>query len=167
MPVGDPYNWMDGPPLQDVRRMLRIVRAPRTGSLELVCLSDHLVYVWQHYLDGRTIGCKAGYGCKCETESVPSKLYAYLGCAYTTNGQVVLCQLTAEGSRGLQLQDSPLCGPSLRGMTISIRRDPLCKGGKVQSGIVTRPAVAEERLPPRPNVRQELQRIWHSGLKWQ
>lgn len=142
--------------------MLRIVRAPTEGSLELVCLSDHLVFVWQHYIQERTIGCTAGFGCACETASVPTRLYAYLGCALCTTGQVVLLQLTDEGCRGLQLQDSPLCGPSLRGYSVSVRRDPKARGGKVQSGIVTRPPYPGDKIPLAPDVRAELVRIWTS-----
>lgn len=162
MPYGDPYNWSEGSPAPGRRRMLRIVRAPKEGSLELVCLSDQLVFVWQHFLDGRTIGCTAGYSCKCEVEPVPTRLYAYLGCALSTTGQVVLLQLTDEGCRGLQLQDSPMCGPSLRGFTVSVRRDPRSKGGKVQSGIVTKPPYGDDRIPKAPDVRAELIRIWNS-----
>jgi len=161
MPVGDPYNWTSGP-TAGRRRMLRIFRAPKTGRLDLVCLSDHLEFVWQHFLEGRTIGCKAGYGCACETKSVPTMLYAYLGAALSTNGQVVLAQITAEGAQGLQLQDSPLCGPSLRGFTFSLWREQSKPGGAVRSGLVTLPPVPEEKLPKRPNVREELMLIWHS-----
>lgn len=142
--------------------MLRIVRAPKEGSLELVALNDHLVFVWQHFADNRTIGCTVGFGCLCEEKRVPTRLYAYLGCALAQNGQVVLLQLTDEGCRGLQLQDSPLCGPSLRGHVVSVRRDQKSKGGMVQSGIVTRPPYASDRIPPPPDVRAELVRIWNS-----
>lgn len=160
MPVGDPYNWTDGPPSKDGRRMLRIVRAPKEGFLDVVCLSDHLVCVWQHFIDGRTVGCLAGYGCPCEHSSIPTRWYAYLGVALALNGQTVLLQLTAEGSRGLQIQDSPLCGPSLRGFTVRVRRDPKSKGGKVISGIVTQPPLDPALLPKAPDVRSELMRIW-------
>jgi hypothetical protein len=145
--------------------MLRIMRAPMAGSLNLVALSDHLEFVWQHFVDGRTIGCTSGFGCACDDGVVPTRLYAYLGCALATDGQVVLLQLTDEGCRGLMLQDSPLCGPSLRGFIVSVRRDLTKKGKPVVSGIVTQPPYASDKIPPAPNVRAELIKIWGSVRK--
>lgn len=161
MPSGDPYNWSDGAREPGRRPFLRIYRAPKTGTLALVVLSDHLEFVWQHWHDNRWVGCTTGFGCVCEQRAVPTRRYAYLGCALATTGQVVLLQLTDEGAQGVMLQDSPLCGPSLRGFVVSVRREPKAAGGRVQSGIVTQPPIPSDRLPRAPNVREELIRIWN------
>lgn len=156
-------NWTDGPPKKELRRMLRIAHAPKDGCLDLVILSDHLVGIWTHWVGGRTQPCSCGHGCVCERENVTSRWKGYLACCYVTNGKMCLAELTGEAARCISLQDSPLTGQPLRGLTLRLRRDRQSRGGRVIAGIVSGERFDTAALPACPDVHAELVRIWTSA----
>lgn len=158
----DQVNWLSGPPARDDRRMLRIVRCPKEGFLDLVILSDHLVGVWTHWLDGRTQPCMAPNDCGCQRMHIPHRWKGYLACSLTTDRKVVLAELTGEACRCISLQDSPLTGKPLRGLVLRLQRDRRSRGGRVLAGIRSEARVASDTLPRAPDVHEELMRIWTS-----
>jgi len=158
----DPYNWSSDPPAGSGRAMLRIVKAPKEGTIDLVVLSPHIVGIWTHWVGDRTIGCTNGFGCKCEVTELPTRWKGYLACAQVTDGKVVLAELTGDATRNLMLQDNLLSGPPLRGLVLRLGRVRGSRVGRVVAGIVTGKRFDDAALPKPPDVQQELQRIWCS-----
>jgi len=159
-----PVNWSEQP--GDKRPMLKILRAPIDGLLELTIISERDFGVFIHWVERlkRNQPCTDPYGCLCQSEILPVSWKTYLAVQEVRGGKIRLVEVPSmawtecQGVKWLENRGS------LRGCRIALKRLPHTKQGKVIATLYD-PVVADiAALPPCPNVKDELQRIWFVRL---
>lgn len=162
--IRPPINWSDQPSSREP--MLKILHAPVDGRLELVvlCERDFGVFVhWDHKLR-RNQPCTDPYGCICQVGPVPTSWRTYLGVQLVRGGKIALAELsspawtTCKGVKWIEHRGT------LRGARLTLERYPHTKEGQIIAHLYE-PVVEDlTYLPPAPNVKDELTRIWFSRL---
>jgi len=154
--------WSGVPRPEDERTRLNIVSAPPSGNLLFVVLNERLYGAPVHWIDNRTTPCTRGYGCRCELMELSSRWKGWLGGLSYQSRKLVLVEVTANAARLGKLDGHDQAEQNLRGLTLRLSRCKRSKTGKVIAELTDAPRVEEERLPPPPDVRVELARIWNA-----
>ena len=133
---------------------------PRVGEkVRVVAISHHVETVPIHYYGGRTLPClgtkEICFGCAAEVGSRPK---GYLAAIAPMTGKVVVAELTEKAMEG---NEERLAGEGagLRGFGLIIYRRGNSRQGRVYLEF-TQTRTPEEQLPPAPDVRTIMQRIW-------
>ena len=146
--------------------MLKILRAPLCGKTYYDILSDKAFGVITHWIEKiqRNQPCtKPGYCC-CDDDIVPTTWRAYLAVAEQRTGIVRLAEVTSEAwieAGGVAVTER--CH-TLRGMILEMSRTKPHKSGRVVVRLLNPSAPRLWVLPPPPQVKDELERIWGSKL---
>lgn len=154
----DHIAWDAAPPPDD-GSYIEIAPAPCFGCTLLVCISTSVVGVWTHYIDGRTVPCTLPSGsCRCRPEKLAKRWRGYLATWQPREDKRYLVELTADAYRhtNVDLADMTL---ELRGLLINLSRAGRSKRSPVRVNFTTA-TYALPDLPPEPDVRAALERIW-------
>lgn len=163
--IRPPINWSEVP--TSTRPKLLIVRAPISASTTWTVLSDRDYGVFMHWIPSlkRNQPCTDPYGCPCQdNHALGTKWLTYLACQETRGGRVRLVEITSdawikvEGTKWLENRGS------LRGLRLVLRREQHARTGRVIAELHDPAGADPDALPPSPNVKDELQRIWFSKL---
>lgn len=156
----DHVAWGPPPVPGEHRPALNIVSAPPSGHLDFVLLTPQIHGVDTHWIDGRTTPCTRGNGCKCEIMEMGSRWKGWFGGVSCQSRRLCLVELTALAWLNLSSKLSQSQRDSLRGFVLRLSRCRRTKSGKVIAELVRPDPVAEDLLPPPPDVQFELARIW-------
>lgn len=153
-----PIDWIDRPGQTELAFVPIYSAIPRARLL-LVCLSDKVVGVNTHFIDGSTIPC-VGKDAHCEgCQAKKAKRWkGYIGAWEPLNERVVLAEITLDAYRTgpAQLRGD---GPGLRGYSIVLSRQGKKPNAPVRVEIAALP-VDPGSLPKAPDVKAVLRNIW-------
>lgn len=149
-------GWSDRP---DTEKPIHIpIWSPKhLQPVRAIILSESVVGVYTHYIDGRTRPCMGTVrtcgGC---AAGMSRRWKGYLGCIVPVNGKRVLVEVTTEAVRGCPMLLTSKV--NLRGSTIELRRTAEAKNSPVRATIGS--GRAGHELPETFDVRQQLCVIW-------
>lgn len=146
-------------PPDDSRPRLKLVKAPATASLALVCLSSRVYQYLTHWdpVEQRTKPCRdpKGKG-ECPFCDLPQRWKGYVAGFSRSTRQVLLVELTSGAFRHCpQLADAAF---DLRGYWIVLRRLKGQRNAPAAVEIGRREDALS--LPPEPDVPAALHRLW-------
>lgn len=153
--------WDNEPDTEDAGSFVPIW-SPKPGqTLRLVCLSDVVTGVWTHFVDKRTRPCLGRKnGCLCSRMDLGRRWKGYVAALEPERSRVVLAELTIGAyTHAFDLLRS--VKETLRGRPIRLWRATGKENARV-SVIFEEPRLEamEHSLPPAPDVRECLRRIW-------
>lgn len=163
MPELDPFalvDWSVPVPEEAPAPVPILSPAPGTAVRGIV-LSSALVGVWTHWFNGRTTPHLLGRGgCSGCREHLSKRWKGYLAIYWQAGVCVGLAELTPSAARACpELIEAT--GADLRGYLIELARPLGKKNGRVSLRLQPPPyRRAPDKLPPAPDVRACLLRIW-------
>jgi len=159
-----PINWSDIPP--DRVGGLKIYHAPTNGILEMRILSNMEFGVFGHWDDRsrRNRPCIDPHGCICQERSVSMWWKCYLGIQLIHGHKVGLAEVTSDAWRGCAGTRLREARGDLRGLKLVLSREPHTPQGRVVCQLYEPSVDLRDGLPPSPDVKEELQRIWFARL---
>lgn len=155
-----PYDWSILPPASQREYRLKIERAPAVGDKMYGILSDEVTGVFLHWNGRRNIGCQGKEFCEFCQAGKGRKWRGYLASITSGVKFVRLLELTAEQLDGFFLAFPAVEPEELRGLTLKVKRSGQYRKAPPVLELVPVPRVASDQLPPAPDVRTELHRIW-------
>jgi hypothetical protein len=152
-------RWQEEPSADKPKRY--DILSPRTGEqVGGLCLSERVLGVITHWIDGRTMPCvKVLSYCEGCSRKLPSRWKGYLAIMKPVDGKYAILELTEEARRSC-----PDLGPdkwSLRGKRILLTRRGTSKRAAVTATILA--GEAQKCLPEGFNLKEALMRIWRGG----
>lgn len=157
----DAYAWCGMPDPESRRYKLKIIRAPKTGWIDVGILSEQAEGVDLHWLEGvqRNVGC-TGEGCEGCENGFERKWRGYIACLEKGVPYVRLLEVTMQQLSHFNLLYPLLEIAGLRGLTVRAFRSGIRKVPTLELRPVPRAYLPT--LRPAPDVRVELHRIWTS-----
>lgn len=156
-------SWADTPPPDD-NRHIPIINAPAVGYFRGVVVSRRLTGVWTHYVEPRTVPCTRATGqCICIQDQLGARWRGYLSVRAGQDGMLYLVELTPDAIRHCRVDfDNP--DLDLRGCRLALYRAAKTKRAPVRVEI-ERVAAVPDQLPPEPDVKAALIRIWNGPTR--
>lgn len=151
--------FLDPKEIPDDARPYRILRTPagRVG-LSLTIASNELLFVREHYLDGRTSPCRYDQSCQgCERGHAP-RLACYLW-VLDEEWTLRILSLPHSGAVKVKLL-TQICGTNVQGLEITVRRIGSTKRSAIQLLKGSYCTDKGRKVPQTPNLKATLCRIW-------
>lgn len=149
--------WTNRPPVGDTKPTTRLVRAIPKRPIRAFVLSGDVSGTKTHYWHGRTRPCNAPDCDACTANNI-ARWHGYIAIYNTDAHEVQVLEIT---SSSIQYIERYLVGrQSLRGAHITASRPSGRITGKLHL-LLEQTTDLRPDLPPAPNVRQILERIWH------
>jgi len=159
----DHIHWEDDPGGREP--LLHIIHADHTKRIETICLSDRWFGVFGHWDEEkrRNVPCLDPFApCVCRDRPVPTWWRCYLA-ALRPSKKVGLVEVTKDAFQACHMRQVAEGRGTLRGIKVVLDRRPRIKTGAVVVELYD-PGTDTGDLPPAPNVKRELERIWFSRL---
>jgi hypothetical protein len=144
------------PPSDNHLPHLPLIRVPTRTAMRLAITSVSMYQVDTHYMGRRTLPCTTTDCPGCAAQ-LPRRYEAYIAALTTTPTRHVIVALTPRAAK--QLWDSAPDPHNMRGIIITLQR----MGNRANGPLMCRVEQeehAESKLPPMPELRAHMARIW-------
>lgn len=149
--------WTSRPPEAPLDPIIRLVRATGKTTVRGWILSTEIQGTTTHYYRGRTRPCTHPE-CDACTAGMAPRWHGYLAIYAAVTAETQILEIT---SASIEYLDRYRVGrTTLRGALITASRPSKSNTGRLHL-LLQPPTPTNPALPPDPNVRKVLERIWH------
>lgn len=158
MPAGrtDSVQWTEAPPPKEPGWFP--VLSPEPGKpVQGIILNSHVQGVITHFVDRRTRPCMGDREvCQGCFAAIAKRWKGYIAIFLPGAGRIALAEITVEAYRSSPELSSKHV--NLRGYLLKLERQGKARNSRIIAS--AHPYVKDEKLPPPPDIRQALLRLW-------
>ena len=149
-------SWTNGPP-DDAREMAwPMLRVPAKGMSGLIILSQEMLGTCTHYFGGRTVP-HSDQGCRACDEQNQKRWHGYLAVWHPKAAKKAILEITDAAADTIKKVYATR--KTLRSLSIAGQRRPVKPNGTLIVQLIESEWAADG-LPPSPDVRRILLRMW-------